>query len=212
MEPVPAAVIDPDHLFRQGLRALLLDGGIRVEAEASTPQELERPGDAPRDVRLVLWQPSAWHRIAEDAERLRSVFPAARLIALAGRMAPRILLALIRAGMDGCLTKDISPGALVGSLHLVLLGEMVFPPRVVPHLLLHAFGKDQASTVQALGLSRRELHILRGLARGDTNRTIGSQLGIEETTVKLHVRNVLRKVSAANRTQAAIWAVNNGIS
>ena len=61
-------------------------------------------------------------------------------------------------------------------------------------------------------LSRRELQILKCLADGDSNKLIARDLGISDATVKVHVKNILRKISATNRTQAAIWALNSGLA
>jgi two-component system nitrate/nitrite response regulator NarL len=121
---------------------------------------------------------------------------------------------------DGFLTFDITADTMIRSLSLVHNGE-----RVVPRELMQAIAARSREGGQKYSgpaplprpslshaLSRRESEILQRLLRGQTNKTIGRDLGITETTVKIHLKSLLRKIGASNRTQAAIWALNNGHS
>jgi two-component system nitrate/nitrite response regulator NarL len=119
---------------------------------------------------------------------------------------------------DGVLTFDITANMMIRSLRLIQKGE-----RVVPRELMQAFfarsreGRNHPATpAQTLRPGRsqrpspREAEILERLMQGHSNKTIGRELGITETTVKVHLKSLLRKINASNRTQAAIWALNNG--
>ena len=98
-----------------------------------------------------------------------------------------------------------------------MLGEAVFP-RSIADLLISS-GIEEASlapsaSLPALGneLSKREIEILRCLLGGQSNKAIARNLSITELTVKMHFKNVMRKIRAQNRTQAAVWAIQHGIS
>ena len=119
------------------------------------------------------------------------------------------------AGADGYLLKSITASALIESLRLVALGEKVFPSMLTD--FLGAMRANQSSTgervrVGDIALSQRELDIIRGLADGHSNKAIAKELAITEATVKVHLKTVLRKLGATNRTQVAIWAVQHGVT
>ena len=107
----------------------------------------------------------------------------------------------------------MSSEALVVSLRLVDLGEKVFPTKLATMITSGQIdptaAEVRASSVK--GLSKREGEIMRCLVHGESNKVIARQLGITEATVKVHLKAVLRKLNVSNRTQAAIWAVRNGL-
>ena len=127
---------------------------------------------------------------------------------LASDLSVDVLRDAMTCGADGFLMKDVSPEALIQSLQLIMLGEKVFPTNLAAMLL------DMNSTpspVNSLrGLSPREQEILQALVTGASNKLIANRLGITEATVKVHLSTLLRKIDVNNRTQAAIWAMNNG--
>jgi two-component system nitrate/nitrite response regulator NarL len=113
------------------------------------------------------------------------------------------------AGADGFLAKTVSPEALVQSLQLVMMGEKVYPTNLAS-LLAEAGAPVPQDSLR--GLSAREQEILHLLVTGASNKAIAIRLGITEATVKVHLKTVLRKVDVGNRTQAAVWALNNGFA
>ena len=118
----------------------------------------------------------------------------------------------VRAAMGGgadFLIKNVSPEALIQSLQLVMLGEKVFPTNLASMLLDMTAVSPQHSI---RGLSPREQEILQALVTGASNKMIAYKLGITEATVKVHLKTLLRKIDVNNRTQAAIWAMNNGFT
>jgi two-component system, NarL family, nitrate/nitrite response regulator NarL len=129
---------------------------------------------------------------------------------LAGDCSVDALRDAMNAGADGYLMKDVSPEALIQSLELVMMGEKVFPTNLAAML----FDLNNASSpVNSIrGLSPREQEILRALVTGSSNKLIAIKLGITEATVKVHLKTLLRKIDVNNRTQAAIWAMNNGFT
>jgi two-component system nitrate/nitrite response regulator NarL len=118
----------------------------------------------------------------------------------------------IQAGADAYLMKDISVDALIQSLRLVMMGEKVFPSHLAALLISGKAGGTVSvdGAASRKGLSQREMQILQCLLNGDSNKMIANRIGITEATIKVHLKSVLRKINASNRTQAAIWALNNG--
>lgn len=205
-------LIDGHPLLRSGLRAQLEGKGFEIAAEAATLAEISRVnanGPAPDLVIVDFTQ-------GPDAVvRLKSAQPQARAVVFAESAELAHLADMFSAGADGYLLKSISPSALVESLKLVALGEKVFPSMLTD--FLGAMRTNQAGTgervrVGDVALSQRELDIIRKLAVGKSNKSIAKDLAITEATVKVHLKTVLRKLGVINRTQVAIWAVQNGLT
>jgi two-component system, NarL family, nitrate/nitrite response regulator NarL len=125
-----------------------------------------------------------------------------------------------QSGIDAYLESNTSQEGFRQSLGLVAAGERVFPDRLTPDIRsggVAAANEDAAIAADSRqsplfsNLSGREFEILRHLASGRPNKVIANDLNITEATVKVHVKGVLRKIGAANRTQAAIWALHNGL-
>nr|WP_281381284.1 response regulator transcription factor [Microvirga lupini] len=130
------------------------------------------------------------------------------------------VLTAFRSGADAYLKKSISYEVLVKSLDLVLLGEAIFPGAIIDLLREQDARVEQSKQTSApegpqelnppaKGLSVRETVILRCLMDGDSNKIIARKFDITEATVKVHVKAILRKIQAKNRTQAAIWAASH---
>jgi two-component system nitrate/nitrite response regulator NarL len=166
---------------------------------------------------LVIIDAALCNQRANAVASVREGNRAARVVVLGYDLgaisSDRVLLA------DGVLTFDITADMMVSLLHLIQKGE-----RVVPRELMQAISersreeRDQPAAMQGPRLGRsqrpspREAEILQRLLQGRSNKTIARELGITETTVKVHLKSLLRKINASNRTQAAIWALNNGYS
>lgn len=222
-------VIDPSTLFRQGLRQLL-PTDFNVVAEGRSAAEIyERWGIAANAVNLppaltgaefphagrlnpalILFDVPPGTDLREIADELRAMAPAARLVHLTSGVDRTRLRQALDAGVDGYLSKDRSANALVQSLHLVMLGEKVYPADLA--LMLTQGGPLPKGPSPQKGLSARETQILRALLKGDSNKMIANQLQITEATVKVHLKSLLRKINCSNRTQAAIWALHNGLA
>ena len=122
-----------------------------------------------------------------------------------------------QTGIDAYLESNTSQEGFRQSLGLVAAGERIFPERLTPDIRSSGVVAANDDAVQSRqsplfsNLSGREFEILRHLASGRPNKVIANELNITEATVKVHVKGVLRKIGAANRTQAAIWALHNGL-
>ena len=213
MTVTPTFLVGRNKLFREGLKSLLSGTQFEVVAEADDvgqaqpPQEDQAPG-----VILLDFSAEPEHA-ADDLTHLREILPDARIVVLTETLCSQTLAACLGAGAHGYLIKDISVEALLQSLRLVMLGEKVFPTHLAA-LLVNGMASSAPARINSSnshGLSEREVQILQCLVQGDSNKMIANRLGITEATVKVHMKSLLRKINATNRTQAAIWALNNGL-
>ena len=141
------------------------------------------------------------------------ILPDAKVVVLTEMLCSQTLAACLGAGAHGYLIKDISVEALLQSLRLVELGEKVFPTHLAALLVNGMMASTApARQVSSHGLSEREGQVLQCLVQGGTNKMIANRLGITEATIKVHMKSLLRKINASNRTQAAIWALNHGLA
>jgi two-component system, NarL family, nitrate/nitrite response regulator NarL len=200
-------LIESNRLFRQGLKHLLSGTSFEVGAEFNTVELALEAGETGAAPDLVI----SGQPIRDEAElrALREAFPTARIVVLADDLSVDVLRAAMGGGADGFLIKTMSPEALIQSLQLVMLGEKVFPTNLAAMLLDMTAAGPQHSV---RGLSPREQEILQALVTGASNKMIANKLGITEATVKVHLKTLLRKIDVHNRTQAAIWAMNNGFT
>jgi DNA-binding NarL/FixJ family response regulator len=157
----------------------------------------------------------------EQIKLLRSRHPHARVAVVADRYRLNELAAAFRAGANGYFIDVTSCDIFIKSLELVMMGEAVFPPAFLSFALDpegehrdHAETRDGHAMATPEGridllLSPREKSILRCLVEGDSNKRIARKVDIAEGTVKVHIKAILRKIGVHNRTQAAIWGMNN---
>jgi two-component system nitrate/nitrite response regulator NarL len=205
-------LVDEQPLRRAGLRAHLATEGFVIGAEGSTMAEVRTraqkevaPGIIVMD--FALGMPAIEDVIATHRN--------ARVIVLADRIQLSELIQAFEAGVQGYLTKSITPQALTESLRLAMTGEKIFPSELSG--LLARFGSqiaEKEAPVQPVGgitLSPQELEITRRIAEGCPNKFIAQSLSITESTVKAHVKTLMRKIGVSNRTQAAIWAHQHGL-
>ena len=199
-------LIETNRLFRDGLKHLLNGTRFEVGAEFNTV-DLARAAETAETPDLVI----SGQAVTDEADlrALRDAFPTARIVVLADDLSVDVLRAAMGGGADGFLSKSVSPEALIQSLQLVMLGEKVFPTNLASMLLDMTAAGPQHSV---RGLSPREQEILQALVTGASNKMIAIKLGITEATVKVHLKTLLRKIDVNNRTQAAIWAMNNGVT
>ena len=214
MDTVNVFLIDTNKLFREGMKRLFDSSPFTVVGEAGSVHEAAG-AVAAAAVRpdLVLVDPTGGADDVEALRALRAEYPQTRIVILTGALDTRLLSAALSAGGDGYLMKDIACEALMQSLRLVMMGEKVFPTHLA-ELLVSGRAEDMGAEVptRRKGLSQREVQILHCLLNGNSNKMIANHLKITEATVKVHLKSLLRKINASNRTQAAIWALNNGIA
>ena len=204
-------LIADDHaVVRQGLRTYLeLQEDVEVVAEAADGEaavaEAER--HAPDVVLLDLAMPRL-DGVAALRE-LRGRAPEARVIVLTSFGEDDRLFAALRAGAAGFLIKDSEPAELVRAIRSAHAGQSPLSPAAATRVVeeLARGGRPRAAEL----LTPRELDVLRLIARGHSNKRIALELGVAEKTVKTHVGHVLGKLGLSDRTQAALYAVREGI-
>ncbi|HPO20751.1 MAG TPA: LuxR C-terminal-related transcriptional regulator [Rubrivivax sp.] len=218
--PVRILVVDDHTLFRRGLTALLSrDPSLSVAGDAADAgQAQRRAAELQPDLILLDNHLPGVSGIAA-LPALRQAAPAARILMLTVSEDEADLAAALRAGACGYLLKTIEGDALVGAIHRAMRGASVVAEELTDKLVaaLRA-GSPPAAEPEAAPpsplaqLSPREREILRAIARGASNKEIARELGIAETTVKIHVQHVLRKLGVSSRVQAAVLATAQGLS
>ncbi len=209
--PVRVLLVDDQALFREALSTLLeVRPEIEVVGEAGDGDAaLRRTADLRPDVVLMDLHMPVLDGIAAT-RRLRVEHPDVRVLALTTFDDDEDVFAALRAGAVGYLLKDVSGDRLVEALLAAARGESVLQPSVAARVLARfaQLSDDAPHRAQPLvvPLSERELGVLRLLAEGGSNREIAGALFLAEGTVKNHVTNVLAKLGARDRTQAALRA------
>jgi two-component system nitrate/nitrite response regulator NarL len=215
MTNIPVLLADPNRLFREGLKRLLANSDFTVAHEGRGLGEILEYVREQRPKRALVLCDLAF-RTGDQLKLLREIratVPQVKVVVLADPSLEGMMNEARAAGANGFLVKDMSSEALMQSLLLVMLGEQVVPAPA--SVLKREHGASPAAVMPSIDnvrLSGRESDILRCIVKGLTNKVIARELNIAEATVKVHVRGLLRKVNAANRTQAAIWAMNHGSS
>ncbi len=209
MSATPSIVIVDDHgLFRSGVRAEV-EGRLDVLAEAGTVEEAVRviAAERPDVVLLDVHMPGGGG--AEVIRRVAEVNPAQRFLALSVSDAAEDVIAVVRAGARGYVTKSISGDELADSVRRVSDGDAVFSPRLAGFVLDAFAGSVPEAEIdpELDQLTMREREVLRLIARGYMYKEIALQLGISARTVEAHVSAVLRKLQLSNRHELSRWAV-----
>jgi DNA-binding NarL/FixJ family response regulator len=214
----PRVVIVDDHgLFRSGVRSELGDQVEVVgEAEDVQPAIDLITGCLPDVVLLDVHLPGGGGQLVVAA--LKAAHPQVRFLALSASDAPEDVIAVVRAGARGYVTKTISGADLVAAVLRVAAGDAVFSPRLAG-FVLDAFaaaapaGADRPSFDPELDqLTPREREVLRLIARGYTYREIARELYISIKTVESHVSSVLRKLQLSTRHQLTRWATERRLA
>ncbi len=216
---VKVVLVGMNNLFLQGLRHLLDPSQFTVAGEArdlaswcALVGEGLDPDLAP-DLLVADLNGSNDHDL-DSLQGVRATFDDLRIVVLANELCLVDMARLLKAGVDGYLLKDLSAQALSLSLLLVMNGE-----KALPSILARVLADDPrtetangASIRAQKHLTEREEQILRCLLNAYSNKHIARALNISEGTVKVHLKSVMKKIAAGNRTQAALWARNNGIA
>jgi two-component system, NarL family, response regulator LiaR len=204
-------LIADDHaVVRQGLRTFLdLQEEIDVVGEAADGEEALAAIEelAPDVVLMDLVMPRLDG--IEAIRRIRERTPATRVIVLTSFLDDDKVFPAVRAGAAGYLLKDVQPQELVRAIRTVRDGQALLHPAVAARLMEEI--ADDSRRREPDPLTPREREVLALLARGLSNKAIARECGVSEKTVKTHVSNILGKLGVNDRTQAALWAVREGL-
>jgi NarL family two-component system response regulator LiaR len=192
---ITIVIVDDHAVVRQGLRFLLeQQAGMRVVGEGENGEQ------AIELVEELLPEMDGVTAVRE----IKHVAPTTRIIVLTSYFEDDQIFAVIKAGALSYLLKDTRPQDLVAAVQAAARGESVLHPAVAARVLREMQGQDQSPFNE---LTPRELDVLTRIARGRSNHEIAVDLVIGEQTVKTHVSNILSKLHLADRTQAAIYAL-----
>lgn len=213
-------VVDDHTLFRRGLTALLArDARVQVVGDAADAGEAQRRAQELQPDLILLDNHLPGVRGVDALVALQEAVPHARIMMLTVSEDEADMTAALRGGAAGYLLKTIEGDALIHAIERAMRGESVIASemtgKMVSAYLGTASSGSAASPAQPsplAALSSREREILRGIAQGASNKEIGRELGIAETTVKVHVQNVLRKLHVSTRVHAAVIATEIGLS
>jgi two-component system nitrate/nitrite response regulator NarL len=218
--PVRILVVDDHTLFRRGLTALLArDPSLQVVGDAADAGAAQRRAAELQPDLILLDNHLPGVNGVDAIPALRQAAPQARVMMLTVSEDEADLAAALRAGACGYLLKTIEGDALVAAIRRAMAGASVVDEQMTGKLVAAFRGADAGHVAAPAApasspfeqLSPREREILRGIARGASNKEIARELGIAETTVKIHVQHVLRKLGVASRVQAAVAATAQGL-
>jgi DNA-binding NarL/FixJ family response regulator len=223
-------IVGKSILLREGLARILHSANFRILASVSCANELLPNELLPSKLQphqplfLVVHTGDDFDAAVEQIELLRDQHPGGRIAIVADHYRLGELVSAFRAGANGYFVDIMTCDVFIKSMELVMMGETIFPPAFLSFvldpegtLLGETAPRDENNQAMPIRtknpfapqLSTREKLILRCLIEGDSNKCIARKINIAEATVKVHVKAILRKIRVHNRTQAAIWGMNN---
>ncbi|GCE31619.1 DNA-binding response regulator [Dictyobacter alpinus] len=211
-ELITILIVDDHAIVREGIRAYLeIQPDFSVVGEAESGQSAVRMATdlVPDIVLMDLMMPGIDG--VEATRRLKQVSPHSQIIVLTSFHEDEHIFPALRAGALSYVLKDIQPDELVEVVHKAVRGESVLHPRVAARVVQELRGTRHAAPNPFIELSERELEVLRLIAAGNSNADIAAQLVISEKTVKGHLSNIFSKLHLMDRTQAAVFAWQQGL-
>jgi DNA-binding NarL/FixJ family response regulator len=213
--PVRVLLVDDDDLMRAGLTAVLSsDETIDVVGEAPNGRAaVERAIELRPDVVLMDVRMPGLDGIAATRELL-AVSPDAKVVVLTTFEQDDYIFGALSAGASGFLLKRTRPEELIAAIHTVAAGDSLLSPSVTRTVIQRVAGQpapDAGAEARLDELTARERDVLELIARGLSNGEIAATLVIEESTVKTHVRHILRKLRLRDRVQAVIFGYESGL-
>lgn len=211
-DPKIRIIIADDHaIVRKGICALLMtEPGLEVVGESENGKEAVAQAKLlkPDVILMDLMMPEMDG--IEATREITAILPETRILVLTSFAGNDQVFPAIKAGALGYLLKDSSPVELVHAIQQVFHGESSLHPAIA-RKVLQELAKPAATHLTTDPLTERELDVLRLLAQGQSNRDISEGLFVSEATVRTHVSNILAKLHLASRTQAALYALREGL-
>lgn len=202
-------LVDDHPLMRTGLRDLIaLEDDIEVISEASNGKEAlaileKKPSDL-----IILDNHMPELNGIETLKKLRETPYQGKVLLFTVSDNTDDVKDALKYGVDGYILKDIEPERLISKIRRILDGELVVSSSLAP-VLAKAMMQKESNTNKGSGLTPREEEVIVMISEGMSNKMIGNKLGITESTVKVHVKNILNKLELRTRVEAAVWVINN---
>jgi len=211
-ETIRLLVADDQTIVRKGICALLAtEPAIEVVGEAQDGQEAVEQAETLRPDVILMDLVMPHVDGLEATRRILALQPEARILVLTSFAGDDQVLPAVKAGALGYLLKDAGLAALVQAIRQVHRGESSLHPSVARKLLLELSEPAERELTRDL-LTGRETEVLRLVAQGCSNRQVSERLGISEATVRTHVSSILSKLKLSSRTQAALYALREGLA
>lgn len=215
MQPIRVLLVDDHTLFRNGIKALLRrHKEFEVVGEAGDGLEgVKRAKSLEPDVVLLdIHMPGVSGK--EAVRLIREEAPGCQVVMLTVSEDAEDLIEAVQAGARGYLLKNIETDFLLESLRRAARGESVMAAQMTGKLLagVRTMGREGPAEETAEKLSPREREIVVLLAKGASNKEIANTLNLAESTVKIHVQNVFKKLNLSSRVQVAVYAVEHGLA
>lgn len=221
-------IVGKYSLMREGIYRVLQEQNFRILTSVSCVDQVGGRLRAQRNLFLIVYTNDEFDFVVGEIGLVKDQYPDAHVAVVADHYGPTEPASAFKAGATGYLVNANSCDAFVKSIELVMLGETFFPPAFPslapatqkqrrPKAIPVSIEGDKAlpstppENAAVSLLSPRETGILCCLVDGDSNKCIARKIGIAEATVKAHVKAILRKIRVQNRTQAAIWGMNNAL-
>ena len=201
-------VIDDHPLIRRGIKDLVsMDDSFQVTGEADNGLSgLELAKQINPDIILLDFNMEKMNGL-ETLEAIKATNLDCRVIILTVSDNEKNIVSSLRAGADGYLLKDMEPEDMLENLHQVVNGHVVLSKKVSELIVRGLHEESRKESRKNADLTNREEEILLLISKGMSNKEIARKLDIVETTVKVHVKNLLKKLQLRSRVEAAVWAV-----
>jgi two-component system nitrate/nitrite response regulator NarL len=227
--PVTTVLSCKNSMLREGLKHILSSTRFKLHSQGVTRDEISLDQNVPGSSFLVILDANLYPAmLAHGIASIKEQYPQARIVVLSDSFNLSDMKAAFQSGADGYCLATTGCEALIKYLDLVMLGEVVFPsaaflsaiseaqrevdtqkPLAITVIPTHMPLNPELQDSPIRTLSSRESEILQCLMQGAPNKVIARKLDVAEATVKVHIKAILRKIRVANRTQAAMWAVNH---
>ena len=211
-ERITVLIVDDHSVVRQGVRAFLeTQADLRIVGEADSGEEAVRQAQEliPDVVLMDLVLPGISG--VEATRQIKRLSPRTQVIVLTSYFADEHIFPVLRAGAISYTLKDIRSADLADVIRKAAQGESVLHPRVAARVVQEVRETRRAVPPAFAELTERELEVLHMIAEGNSNAAIADQLVLSEKTVKGHVSNILSKLHMDDRTQAAVFAWQQGL-
>lgn len=211
MSMIRVLIADDHKMVREGLRRILeFDGEIQVIDEADNGEEcIKKIRSSKPDIILLDINMPVMNGI-EALQEIRKKKLKTKVIILTVHNEIEYLLRAVDIGIDGYVLKDSDAHELIRAVTSVYEGDKFIQPSLIPLLNSKLIARDlDAERLEQL--SKREIEVLKLVAVGMFNKEIGVELGISERTVKNHLSSIFKKIDSSDRTQAAVFAIRNGL-
>ncbi len=209
---ITVLLVDDHPLLRQGVAQLIdMEDELKVIGEAGSGEEaITKAHELDPDLILLDLNMKGMSGI-ETLKIMREQEIISRIVVFTVSDSHDDVISALRAGADGYLLKDSEPEELLPAIKQIAKGQQVFSPKLAQIMASALRDNTPEKNSKQADLTSRELEIVKLVAQGKTNKEVARELNITEATVKVHVKNLLKKLSLKSRVEAALWAVSNKI-